>query len=119
MKLSEYRGADALDLLAEIIDPVAKILADQEIWRIAQKGRAIDGVKYGIKNYKNEIIEILAAMDGVPADEYKCNIFTLPMKVMEIINDKEMQDFFTSQFQMMEETSFGTATENTEETETM
>lgn len=117
MKLSEYRGEDALDLLADMLEPTATILADRKIWELARGGKKIDGIKYAIKEYKKEIIEILASIDGVPASEYKCNVFTLPMRVLDIVNDEELQSFFISQFQNMDETSFGTATEIMQETE--
>lgn len=116
MKLSEYRGEDALDLLADMLEPTATILADRKIWEIVRSGKKIDGIKYAIKTYKKEIIEILASMDGVPASEYKCNVFTLPAKVLDILNDEELKDFFTSQYQNMEGASFGTVTELTQET---
>lgn len=117
MKLSEYRGEDALDLLADILEPTAIIFADRKIWEIAKGGRMIDGIKYAIKTHKHEIIEILAAMDGVPVAEYECNILALPIRVFDILNDEELKDFFTSQLQSMESSFSGVAMGNTEGTD--
>lgn len=115
MKLSDFKGEDALDLLAEIIEPAASILADDELKRIYNRGeKKITLVKYVIKNHKREVMEILAAMDGVPVEEYSCTVLTLPVKVMEILNDKELMELFTSAGQTEGAKSFGSPTENTE-----
>lgn len=118
MKLSEFKGEDALDLLADIIEPAAEILSDKEIAEIYRSGgKKTALVKVAIKNHKKEVIEILAAMDGVPAEEYSCNVLTLPMKLLEILNDKELIQFFTSAVQTGGATSSTSPTETTEANE--
>jgi len=97
MKLSEIRGEAALDLLADIIEPAAEIMSDPEIKELAEAKNKGAIVKAIIKKHKKSIMVILAALDGVPVDEYQMNVFTLPMKLLEILNDPELVDFFTSQ----------------------
>lgn len=97
MKLSEIKGEAALDLLADLIEPASEIMTDPEVKKLAQAKNKGAIVKVIIKNHKKAIREILAALDGVPADQYEMNIFTLPMKLLEILNDPELVDFFTSQ----------------------
>lgn len=115
MKISEFRNEDALDLLADILDPTAKIFADRELAN-AVKGRAnrIKCAKIAIKNHKSEIIEILARLDGEDPNTYDCGAVKILAKVIEILNDKELADFFTSQGQMMAQGSSTPATENIE-----
>ena len=72
MKLSEYRNEAAIELLADILEPATKILADEKIKELIN-GPRISLIKYVLKNHKSEIIEILAIMDGVPVEEYECN----------------------------------------------
>ena len=96
-KISEFKNDEALDLLAEIIDPTAVIMADNNVKALAKDGDKLKIVKYILKNHKESIIAILAALDGVPVDEYEFNVFTLPMKLLEILNDKELVSFFMSQ----------------------
>ena len=62
-------------------------------------------------------MEILAAMDGVPVEEYHCNVLTLPATLLELINDPEVSRLFTLQDQMTEKTSSGPAMESTTEPE--
>lgn len=98
MKLSEYKDGEALDLLAELIDPVATIASDKQIAELVKaKAGKLKVVQYVIKSHKEQILQILAAIDGVPVEEYHCNALTLPLKVLEILNDKDLMDFFTSQ----------------------
>lgn len=118
MKLSEFKGEAALDLLADIIEPAAEILADKEVSDAYKNGeKKIAVVKTIIKNHKKEVIEILAAMEGVPVEEYSCNVLTLPIKLLEILNDKEFLEFFTSAGQTEGAKSSGSPTENTEASE--
>lgn len=98
MKLSEYKDGEALDLLAELIDPVSTIASDKRIAELVKaKAGKLKVVQYAIKNHKEQILQILAAIDGVPVEEYHCNVLTLPLKVLEILNDEDLMDFFTSQ----------------------
>lgn len=100
MKLSEVKGEAALDLLADIIEPATEIITDphtRELVKAENKGAI---VKFLIKDHKKSIIEILAAIDGVPVDQYEVNVFTLPVKLLELLNDKELMSFFISQESM-------------------
>lgn len=114
MKLSEYQNEEALDLLCDIIEPTARILGDKEmLMATKRKCTKIEAVKIAVKNHESDVIEILARLDGIPKEEYKCNIITITMKLLEILNDKELTDFFTSQAQMVDSMSSGNVTEIT------
>lgn len=118
MKLSDFKGENALDLLADIIEPAAEILGDKEIAELYNGGwKKAAIVKIAIKKHKKEVIEILAAMDGVPVEEYSCNVLTLPLKLLEILNDKEFMELFTFAGQTGGAKSSGSPTENTEANE--
>lgn len=113
-KISEYKNDDALDLLVDLIEPVAEILADKEMISLTQgKGRKIDAVKVAIKNHKDAVIKILARLDQIPVEEANYNIITITSKLLEVLNDQELMDFFTSQQPQKEEKSFGAVTEIT------
>ena len=104
MKISEYKNEEALDILADLIEPAGEIFSDKDFVKKIQskKSNKMEIVKSLIKDHKKAIIEILAILDETPVDEYECNIFTLPIKILEILNDEELVKFFTSQGQMME-----------------
>lgn len=123
MKLSEYRGDDALEVLAELLEPAVEILADADIaaaWRDKNPNKTrgqkqLKAVSIAIKKHKEAVIAILAALDHETPDEYreKINVVTLPKKLLEVLNDKDLRNFFTSQEQTKGEPS-GSASANTE-----
>ena len=86
---------ESLDLFADLLEPVASILADKEV-EAALREKKVRGVKVAIKNHKPEIIEILALLDGVPVEDYRVNLLALPGKVLELLNRPEVADLFQS-----------------------
>lgn len=125
MRLSDYKGEEALDVLADIIEPLTYILADKEIQQMRAEAikekknlPMINFVKPAIKNHKTEIIQVLARLENQSVEEYKANLSlaTLPLQVLEFINDPEIQKFFTSQSQSLttQSASSGSVMENTE-----
>ncbi len=113
-KLLEYENEEALDLLADIIEPAADIFSDKAIAAAWSKNKRTKAVSIAIKNHKKSVIAILAALEGVPVSEYKCNILTLPATLLSLLNDPELLAFFKSQVQSMEEIVSTPAMENTE-----
>lgn len=113
MKLSEYQGESALDILADLIEPAGEIMSDKEIGEVFKENR-FKAIGLAIKNHKKAVMKILATMDGVPVDEYKCNVFSLPVKILEILNDPDLVQLFTYQGQTGGAKSSGSASENIE-----
>lgn len=120
MRLSDFKGEEALDVLADIIEPLSLILSDKEIQELAKEKNtpAIKYVKPAIKNHKKELIEVLARLDRKSVKEYEKNLslITLPKQVLELINDPEVQNLFRSQEEtkVTQLASSSPATENTE-----
>lgn len=120
MKLSDIKGEEALDVLADIIDPATEIMSDKEILHIYQSGQSkIKLIKFMLKKHKKSVIEILAILNQEDPEEYteKINVLTLPMKLLEVVNDMELEEVFSLQGQEIELNTFGSATGNTEEAE--
>lgn len=120
MRLSDFKGEEALDVLADIIEPLTAIFADEEFQKLTkQKGTpAVKFVKPMIKNHKKELIEVLARLENKPVEEYKqeMTLMSLPLQVLQFINDPEIQNLFHSQSQKEQKpsASTGSAPENTE-----
>ena len=118
MKLSEYKGEEALEVLADLLEPSLDIFTDKKLLAlIKEKDSKAKAITYALKEHKRSVLEIMAALEGVPVEKYECNVLSLPAKILEILNDKELMDFFSSQLPKEALTSFGSATESTEETE--
>lgn len=92
-KLSDYKNEDAIEVLADIIEPLSVIIADEDVKKEKNKMKAIS---IALKRYKKQVIQILARIDNVPVEKYECNALTLPLKVVEFISDKEVLDFLES-----------------------
>lgn len=116
MKLSEIKGEQALDVLADLLEPVTEIMTDKAVALLYQTGHRMKAVKHAIKNHKKAVIEILAVMDGKDPETYEPKVVTLPMRFVELFNDKDFVSLFQSQAQTTE-TSSGSATESTEANE--
>ena len=112
MKLSEYHGEAALDILADLIEPAGEIMSDKEIGEAFKKNR-FKAIGMAIRNHKKAVMQIMAIMDGVPVDEYKCNVFTLPAKILELLNDQALIQLFTYQGQAGDANSSGSVSGNT------
>lgn len=127
MKLSEIKGERTLDVIAEIIEPISNIAQDKQAAALfkrekAPKGMdarsfAIEKLKNAaislIKTHKNDIIAILAAIQGVSVEEYTntLNIAKLMHDFVDIANDSEFIGLFIS---AQSGTSSGSAPESTE-----
>ena len=114
MKFDELKNEQAIEALADMFDPIVEIASDDAIKSAARSDNKILVIKLMLKNHARSIFELMAASDGVPVDEYECNMLTLPAKLMELFNRPEFSFLFPSQSQKTDETSFGSATENTE-----
>jgi len=114
MKLTDFKDEEALDLLADILEPTARIFTDEDL-KISIKNKAskIEIVKLAIKNHKSDVIEILARVDGKDPKNYSCNIITITKSLLDLLNDEELVDFFTLQGAMMEEESSTSVMANT------
>lgn len=127
MRLSEIKGERTLDVIAELIDPIANIAEDSAVRDLVKKERPPKGVdqtafmirrlKKGvpslIKGHKDDLIAILSTINGVSCEEYTktLGILTLTRDVWDLISDSEFMGLFTSA--QSDEQPSGSARENT------
>lgn len=98
-KLSEIKDEEAIELLADLIEPISEIASDEkakeELIKAKEAGLSpMEMVKPLMKTHKKSIIKILAILDGTPVEEYHCNAITLPLRLIEIMNDPEILSLF-------------------------
>jgi len=120
-RLSDFKGDEALDLFADIIEPLGKIFADKEIQELSKKKGKVAPVEYvkpALKNHKDELYFIMAKLEGMEVEEYKktVNGLTFPMQILTLVNDPITKQLFTSQSQtdIISLASSGSAMESTE-----
>lgn len=95
MKLSEYKGEAALDVLADLIEPAVEIFSDKEFSQLIQAKQSAKAAKAAIKGHKKAVLTIMAVIDGEDPETYSPGVFVLPVKLLKILNDPEMMSLFT------------------------
>ena len=113
MRLSDYKNEAALELFADMIDPVGRILSDEEV-KAAFSAQPIDKagvVKMLMKKWPTEVLEILRLIDGGDPDTWEISFLQIPVKLMELISDPEVIMLFMPQGQKDESVVSGSATE--------
>lgn len=113
-KLSEIKGEDALDVLANIVEEVAIISTDAQFVLLARTKDKMGMVKRLLKEHKSEILHILAYLEGAEPETYEPSLIEIPKMLLELFNDKDLISLFQSQDTVA---SSGSVMGNTEETE--
>lgn len=116
-KLSDYQGDQAVDLWADLLDPISEILTDKEVQNVVQSGQApIVIAKTVLKAHKKEAAEILMRIDPEPLDGFNI-VMRLVTILAEIGENNELKAFFgyAAQANTSSATSAssGSVTENT------
>ena len=114
MKLSDYQDEQALELLADLIEPASEIIGDEAVRNAASGGKTWRAVSLAIKNHKKAVMQVLAALDGVPVEDFHCNVMTLPAKLVELFDDPDIAQLFSFAGQTEQQNPSGSPTENTE-----
>lgn len=98
MKFSEMTNEQAMDAVANLIDPFCDICSKELLGMIAEKDFR-GAAKKLLKEHKGAVITILATLDGEDPAAYRFNPFTLVSKLVGVLNDPDVVQFFMSQLQ--------------------
>lgn len=115
MYLFEAKGEAAFELMADLFDPVAELVADDHFVKCMQTNQRAKAVKYAMQNHGKELRQILATCNNVPVEKYNKTAPEMLVEIMQAINHPLVAELFTSQGQQSEENSSGSATASTEE----
>lgn len=127
MRLFDVKGDRVFDVVAEIITPVANIAEDEKAVAFFKRDKLPKGMTAKryllqrvkrylpalLKDHKEDLTCILAAISGVSPDAYRgaLNMPKLAKDFLDLLNDEELLGLFTS---AQTEASSGSAQENTE-----
>lgn len=111
MKLSDVRGERTLDVIADLIDPIAEIASDEEVVALFRRGKVPEGVEPRdffvkrackaaqalLRGHKPQVIQILAAIEGTDPEEYaeSLNLAKLPRDLYDLMTDEEFAAFLS------------------------
>lgn len=112
-KLSDYKDEEALELWGDLIEPMTKILADDDVQKSLGSGKAPFLIAKDILSaHKEDAVEILLRIDPTPLDGVNIIVRVVSV-VLEFMNTPELKGFFKSAGQAKTEAgSTGSATEN-------
>jgi len=113
MRLSDIKGEQALDAMADLIDPISEIAQDKILVGLIRARNKIEAVKLGLRRHQKSILAILAILNQQDIATYNPSLAEIPKMLLDLLNDKELLDLFSSQAETMEETSSSSAMENT------
>lgn len=129
LRLSEIKGERAIDVLADLVDPVANIASDKEAAELFGKKNLPEGMTVRefvihrlrtaipklLKAHKNDLVKILALLSDMSEEDYlaQLTVDSVIIDISKIMTDALFNAFFT----MPQSTgiSSGSASENIEE----
>ena len=127
MRLSDIKGDRTLEVIAEIIDPIANIAEDKEASAMFKREKLPDGMTAKkflmkrvrkslpvlLKGHKADIIAILSSIEGVSTEEYAgaLNLVKLVKDCTDLLTDEAFMELFIS---AQSETNSGSALASTE-----
>lgn len=106
--LSKIRGADALDLIAEVIEPASAIFGDDEIREMLKNGdKKATIIKIVCKKYNSELLSILAICNGKNVNEFNPTAIEIIAQAGILFGEvmKDVTPIFTSAGQTTDEPS--------------
>lgn len=114
-KLSDFKGEEAIELWADLLDPLTKILSDDEVKKVVQSGKApLIIAKEILKSHSEETKEILLRIDPEPVTGLNI-IIRLVALLADIGTSPDVKSFFGYAVQAQTDSaSSGLPTENTE-----
>ena len=115
-RLSDYKGEEAIELWADLLDPFVAIVGDKKIAGIIRaKKPPLEISREVLKRYKKEAEQILLTIDDTPLDGF--NIIVRLIDIFnEILTNETMKRFFESQAEAKKRRkSSSSATASTEE----
>lgn len=112
MKLSDIKGGRVLDVIADIINPIANMVQDKDVAAMFKREavpegmdardffakRMCKGLPVLLKSHKADIIAIMAAIEGVTPEQYLASLDfpKLFTDVMELMTDDAFLNFLSS-----------------------
>ena len=115
MKLSEVKGERTAEVMAACLEPLSEIMEDTKL----KEKKGFPFIAYVGKHYKDEIVTIYAAVEGISEEEYRENL--TPAKfiddITDLFSDETTKALFPSAQTKEEKTSAGSAQEDTQVTQ--
>lgn len=87
---------DVIDDFAEMLEPLAVIVEDDEIKELAKDNSVIRFAILAIKKHKKEVVDFLALYQNTPVEELQLTKQNLIPTFCTIIKDQQIREIFFS-----------------------
>lgn len=118
-KLSEYKGAEAIELWADLLDPFVDLITNEKVKKAMgdKKLTPLAKAQTILKSNPKAAVKVLTTIDPEPVDGVNAVLRILDV-LLELLNNADMASFFgfAVQGQKAKDAS-GNATEATQENE--
>lgn len=115
-RLSDYKGDEAIELWADLLEPITRILSDKKVADTVKSGKAVFLIASEVlKTHKKDAVDILYRIDSTPIDGLNI-LLRLAELIKEISESEELKSFFGFPVPSVktDNASSGSVTENTE-----
>lgn len=115
MKLSDIKGERAVEVIADLIEPIANIASDKECAdlfsvkpvngenkNVTARKHLVKKVPLLLKTHKRDVIQVIATLDGKSVEDM--NLFSITAALIGIVQDEALIELFTSAARSVEET---------------
>jgi hypothetical protein len=115
MKLSEIKGERAIEVIADLIEPIANIAGDKECAdlfsvkpvkgedkKVTARKHLVKKVPLLLKTHKRDVIQVIATLDGKSVNDM--NVFSITAALIGFVQDEALIELFTSAARSVEET---------------
>lgn len=115
MRLSELKGEQAVEAMADLMEPLSVLLTDKEVIRLTRENAPkLQIVRALLKASPKAVIDIIAIINQEDRETYNPNTFEITKCLIDFLNEPEVSSLFFSQKQRAEVTQSGSATEDTQ-----
>lgn len=114
MKLLEAKGAEAMELIGDLFDPISNLAMDTKIVRCIQTKQFMKAFKFAFQEHPKDLIQLFAVCEGIDPKDYNKTAPEMLDDLMTVANHPIIQRLFFSQAQETDNASFGSATEITQ-----
>ena len=115
MKLSDIKGERAIEVIADLIEPIANIASDKECAdlfsvkpvngenkNVTARKHLVKKVPLLLRTHKRDVIQVIATLDGKSVEEM--NLFSITSALIGMVQDEALIQLFTSAARSVEET---------------
>ena len=91
-KLSEFKDDEAMDVLAEILEPAYNLIKDND-FKVAMRGdkekgilpNRLEAVKVAITKHRKDVVKMMAVLNETPVEKFHYTLLTLPTMMLEML----------------------------------